>query len=102
MIDINAESLMTLSKAAKTLPNGRAGKPVHVATMHRWCSPTGAGGVRLETVKIGGVRFTSREALARFISRCSGDDIPAPKPVTTKAQKKRIAAAERELERAGI
>ena len=65
-------------------------------------SAGGAGGVRLETVKIGGIRYTSHEAIARFISRCSGDDVPAPKAVTTRARKKQIAAAERELEAAGI
>lgn len=100
MIDIEHEELLTLSAAARRLPHGRANKPVHVATMHRWCSHGLAGGARLETVKIGGVRYTSTEALERFIARCTSTDDTTT--VTTRSRQREIARAESELDKAGI
>ena len=101
MINIHDEELLTLSGAAKRLPHGRAGKPVHVATLHRWASPGGLQGVRLETVKVGGIRFTSAEALERFITNCSAGDA-RQEPQTTRGRKKEIARAESVLAGAGI
>lgn len=101
MINIHNEELLTLSGAAKRLPHGRAGKPVHVATIHRWASPGGLQGVRLETIKIGGVRYTSAEALERFIAKCSADDA-RQEPQSTRQRQRAIATAAAELERAGI
>ena len=100
MIDIESEELLTFSRAAKYLPHGRANKPVHVATLHRWAS-SGASGVRLETVRIGGVRFTSKEALERFIERCTAGDPDTPIQ-TSKHRQREIGQAERELAEAGI
>lgn len=101
MIDIEQETLLTLSAAAKRLPHGRAGKPVHVATLHRWAAPGGLQGVRLETIKIGGVRYTSVEALERFIQLCSAD-YAHQKPQTTRQRQREIATAEAALTKAGI
>jgi Protein of unknown function (DUF1580) len=60
MIDLAAESLLTLREAAESLPGG-----THTSTLHRW-RRLGVRGHKLETVVIGGRRFTSREALQRF------------------------------------
>jgi hypothetical protein len=60
-IDPKIEHLYSLAAAAKLLP----GEP-HLATLHRWRS-RGVKGVKLETLVIGGRRFTSLEALGRFI-----------------------------------
>ena len=59
-IDIHSEQLLTLDQAAHSLPG-------HVApsTTWRWCRK-GIRGIRLESVVIGGKRYTSTEALARF------------------------------------
>ena len=100
MIDIESESLLTLSRAAKHLPNGRADKPVHVATLHRWAS-CGTRGIQLGTVRIGGVRYTSTEALERFIARCTTGDRDAL-VTTTKRRRREIQKAEAELAEAGI
>lgn len=100
MIDIEQEELLTLLAAARRLPHGRASKPVHVATLHRWCSHGLAGGARLETVKIGGVRYTSTEALERFIENCSATNEPTA--LTTRSRQREIARAESELDKAGI
>jgi hypothetical protein len=72
MIEIDREDLIPLRQAASYVPSGRvAGKPVHPATVYRWAS-TGLNGVLLETVLIGGLRFTSKVALLRFIEQCNG------------------------------
>lgn len=59
-IDLARESLLTLSAAATMLP----GRP-HISTMHRW-RLRGVRGVRLETILVGGRRYTSWQALERF------------------------------------
>lgn len=101
MINIDNEELLTLSAATKRLPHGRASKPVHVATIHRWASPRGLKGVRLESVKVGGIRYTSSEALDRFIAQCSADDTGQQPQPTRQRQKARDRAAA-ELSAAGI
>lgn len=53
----------------------RGGKRVHRSAPYRW-STTGSRGVVLETWQIGGTRYTSVEALARFIERCSAKTQP--------------------------
>jgi hypothetical protein len=61
MVDLMREETIDLAAAARELP----GKP-HPATIWRWYRH-GLRGQRLETVVVGGRRFTSREALARFV-----------------------------------
>ena len=61
MIDIKNETMRPLSDACKEIE----GRP-HVSTLHRW-RLRGVRGQKLETVLIGGRRFTSLEALDRFI-----------------------------------
>jgi hypothetical protein len=67
MIDISTEELVSLSEVASMFP-GRRGRKVAVATCWRWAT-RGRKGVRLETISIGGRRYTSREALMRWIDR---------------------------------
>ena len=102
MIDPNAETLLSLTEAAKSLPARRAGKRPHVRCLYRW-STAGCRGVILETIQVGGTRCTSKEALARFFRRLTtGDaaDVPATRSV---AQRQRAAEkAMRDLERAGM
>ncbi|NLY00954.1 MAG: DUF1580 domain-containing protein [Rhodopirellula sp.] len=62
-IDIDRERLLTLSAAAVSLPH----RP-HSSTVSRWVQ-TGCRGIRLESVLLGGRRYTSKEALRRFIER---------------------------------
>lgn len=101
MINISKEELFPLRVAPKRRPLRRRGKPIHVATIYRWSSPSGVGGVQLETVKIGGVRYTSAEALERFIERCTAGD-PDVLSQTSRTRQRQIATAERQLEEAGI
>lgn len=63
MFDLLHEQLVTLAEAGQGLPNAPSR-----TTVWRWAD-TGLDGVRLETVWLGGRRYTSREALWRFLER---------------------------------
>jgi hypothetical protein len=97
MIDLQSESVVSLTAAAKSLPS----RP-HIATVYRWFQH-GVRGIRLETVLLGGRRFTSHEALQRFTERLTA--AAAGEPVPARTLKQREAAmqrAEAELAKAGI
>jgi len=91
MLDLN-EELFLLTQAAKHYP---ASDPPHICTFIRWAlRGVGKDKVKLETVKIGGRRYTSRAALARFVARLtSGTDAAVLQPG-------RVAVAHRQTERA--
>ena len=104
-IDIENERVIPIREAPKHIP----GRP-NVSTAYRWMTDgvkvSGTNErVRLETVKVGGQRFTSIEAIQRFIARTTaaspGDSAPPPRP-TTRQREAAIRQAERELERAGV
>ena len=63
MIDVNAEDLMTLTKVTQEVPCRPS-----LSTIWRWHA-RGVNGIRLETIILGGRRYTSREALQRFAER---------------------------------
>lgn len=79
-IDVEAEDLVPFQFAAEAFPKG-VFRPCK-ATLHRWKN-IGVRGRKLETVKIGGIRYTSREAIVRFCRE------PAAEPVVTKSQRSR-------------
>ncbi len=102
-IDFAAETVITIGEGCRSFPpNG-----VSDATMARWVQKgvvvkaTGSV-VKLETAVIGGRRFTSKEAVARFIARQNPDQSPAA-PVITPAQRRRqSAAAQQALQESGV
>jgi hypothetical protein len=104
---LSCEQVLTLSQAAERLPKRPNGKSVHVATIYRWAM-TGLRGVRLETLPVGGTICTSAEALQRFAEALA--ETPrsrrgfAPRPALSKARQRarRIAQANKRLDRAGI
>jgi len=97
MIDLTSEQLLTLSEAARLLP-GR----VHVSTLHRW-RLRGVQGIHLDTAFVGGRRYTSREALARFSEAVTAARDGISSPIRSPASRERaIKRAERELDAAGI
>ena len=108
MIDIKAEEVLPLARAAK-LPcfrHRRGGKPIAVQTLWRW-SINGLRGIVLETILIGGTRVTSVEALQRFFEALTAEadgrqqpDLPSVKQ--TASRRKQIKTAELRLRRAGI
>jgi len=102
MLDIFAESLLPLSQAPSLLP-GR----VHRSTLERW-RMRGRRGVKLETVLVGGIRYTSKEALSRFVNGVTAaadgaETVGGPGPAETNAERERaIQRAERYLEAEGV
>ena len=64
MIDIVNEQMIPLSKIPAWCEE-HLGNRVHPSTVHRW-RLRGARGRKLETVLIGGRRYSSQEALLRF------------------------------------
>ncbi|MBI3465351.1 MAG: DUF1580 domain-containing protein [Planctomycetes bacterium] len=100
MIDLAAETVLSLSEAARYLPRRRAGKNPHVSTLFRWARD-GLRGVRLETIRVGGTLCTSLEALQHFCERLTNPDA-ARAPCSNSAMMRAAEAAGRELERAGI
>lgn len=96
-IDVNTEAILKLNDARTAFPGD---KRLSLATLHRW-RLNGIRGVRLETILIGGMRYTSREAIARFIAAQNAEG--ASDFVITPAQRKRLAeAAQEALTRAGV
>jgi hypothetical protein len=74
MIDHENEHLLSMTAAAKLLP----GRP-NVATLWRWRTG-GCRGHRLETILFGGRRYTSREAIKRFLGAINGEPISSETP----------------------
>jgi predicted DNA-binding transcriptional regulator AlpA len=62
-VNIYHERRLTLAQAAQLLG-------LHVSTIWRW-QIRGVHGVRLETIAMGRVRYTSHEALERFAAQCT-------------------------------
>jgi hypothetical protein len=94
MIDTTTERLITFSEAARLIPSRHAGRRVATSTLWRWHNP-GVSGVRLETVCVGGSRFTSAEALDRFCQAVTaarqggGEPAQSPARSRSKAQQQR-------------
>lgn len=104
MIDVASERLFPLSEAPGHVPAKSRGRRVGLSTVYRWASG-GIRGVTLETVPVGGVRYTSEEALVRFYARLAGDAAPAGQggPSRSSAARRRaIDAAGRELAKLGL
>ncbi|MBI5764298.1 MAG: DUF1580 domain-containing protein [Planctomycetes bacterium] len=99
MIDPLVDEILTLREAAKRLPRCRNGRPLHVATLYRWVT-RGLRGTRLETIRIGGSRCTSTEALQRFFNALSNKSTSTT--VNTNVRARQIAAAEEELQDFGL
>lgn len=90
MIDIESEQLIPFRDAPKHIP----GRP-HAATCHRW-RLVGVRGVKLETIKVGSKRFTSKEAIRRFSEQttAAADGVaPTPSPSQTRKHRDREVAA---------
>ena len=95
MIDLQTESLLAIAKVPAVLP----GSP-HISTIWRWVN-RGCRGVKLETLLIGGKRFTSHEALQRFVN--AGTSAAEGQQAPTQATADRMRpAANAELDEAGL
>jgi hypothetical protein len=107
MIDLSAESILSLRDAAKLIPPARRGRPVSFQCILRWAmegarSPTGER-VKLKAIRLGGRWVTSRESLQRFAEALTprSDNIMS-KSRTPRQRRRAAERAEAELERMGI
>jgi hypothetical protein len=94
------EDIVSLSEGRQIMP----GSPC-MSTMWRWCL-RGVRGHVLESMVVGATRFTSRQAIARFIDAQNEPKCPPSLPVeperTSKQRARRIERAEHRLREAGI
>jgi len=99
-INVAEEDLITFTELAKALPCRRAGRPVHVSTIHRWRS-RGINGLKLEAVRVGGAWHTSWPAFARFSAELTvlaeKSDVVMPRRSTTQT----VHKVSQQLERDG-
>jgi hypothetical protein len=104
VIELQDEHLMTLAEAANLRPSGRNGRPTHVSTVYRWIAG-GVRGVRLESIRLGGTLYTSREAVQRFAERLTHGPTNAAdaiQPPSMVARRRSAVRAGQELDRLGL
>jgi hypothetical protein len=71
--DLSIGQAFPLTEAVKYLPK-RNGKKVHYSTLYRWATK-GARGRILETMRVGGIRYTTLAALKSFSGNTVGDPV---------------------------
>ena len=98
MIDTQTETIIAFSDARTAVPG--IDRRLSLATLHRW-RLNGVRGVKLETVLIGGMRYTSREAIARFIAAQNAKETQVL-GITRGQRKQQSEAALDSLEKLGI
>lgn len=86
-IDLSAESVIGMPEASRRLP----GCP-NLSTLHRW-RLHGCRGHKLDTVLVGGRRYTSIEALDRFLAAINGGAIATPNLTAAAARSQKATAA---------
>jgi hypothetical protein len=109
VIDLTAETPLSLAAAAKLVPPARSGRRTHLSTLLRWVlhgttAPNGTF-VRLEAVRLGGRWMTSREALQRYAERITprlDGGAASPTPRSASARQRSHNRATAELTREGI
>lgn len=87
MIDVMTESLVPLKEVPRLLPPRDGDRPIHISAVYRWVQ-RGVRGKRLESVRIGGTTYTSREALQRF-AETKDDPARAGRPAPTPRRRQR-------------
>lgn len=96
-IDVQKETVVSFSDARSAFPGDRR---VSLATLHRW-RQRGIRGIKLETWLIGGLRYTSHEAIGRFIALQNERDTPAVS-ITASQRQRQCEAAQVALEKMGV
>jgi hypothetical protein len=87
-----AETRLSLNRLARE-------QGVSVTTAWRWCL-RGIKGHRIENFSLGGRRYTSREAFARWVAATNGE--PAATGQTPRQRERAIDAAERTASELGV
>lgn len=92
-IDVEREELIHFPEATRAFP----GKRVSLPTLHRW-RLRGVRGVKLETCVVGSLRYTSKEAIIRFVTTQNSDAVSLPTR-SRQRQLKDSEAARHELDK---
>lgn len=94
---LDNEDLIVLAKAAAWIAERTGDRRPNISTLHRWAT-RGVRGVRLETVAVGHVRYTSVGAVQRFLNAKPAQVQPVAtvtvspvRPVTSKARDRSVA-----------
>ena len=95
MIDRGKEFLLAPAQACKVFPGG-----ISLPTYFRYIGPHGVRGVQLESFVCGGKRWTSKEAIDRFIAAQNPDEAPVA-AITPIQRRKQSEAARIELQKMG-
>lgn len=97
---LDNEDLVVLTKAAAWIADRTGDRRPNISTLHRWAT-RGVRGVVLETVAVGHVRYTSIEAVQRFLEAKPAApaaavvvNVAADKPATRRSSPAAIAAIE--------
>ncbi len=99
-IDLTSETVIPISQAPKYYPYGRP----NLSTVYRHFR-SGCRGARLESFVAGGRRFTTVEAIGRFVERTTANSAGAtlqPSRATSRQREAEIRKAEREWTEAGL
>jgi hypothetical protein len=73
LINPSTDALLSLKSVCRLIP-GRRGKGIALTTVYRWAQ-RGCKGCRLDTILIGGTRYTTRGALDRFVASINQRDL---------------------------
>jgi hypothetical protein len=93
LIDPEAEDLIPVKTVCNMFP-GRSGKGLSVSTVWRWIL-YGRRSHKLASIFVGGQRFTSRQAVARFLAAINEEPIQEQQRV--EAQEASAARVDQEL-----
>lgn len=93
MIDVFNEKLLTLHQVCELLPGNDDG-PMVYETILGWTRK--GRSPRLESVKVGGKRYTSERALREFVVASNEDDEAASQIIERVVSKKRSSARAKE------
>jgi hypothetical protein len=94
-LELNAETVMPLSAAARLVPPIRGNKPPHYLTLVRWATKGirsfGDERIVLETFFCGATRVTTAAAIVRFFERITAASefgLPSRKRTSRKAKRR--------------
>ena len=100
MIDPLRDKLLTIPAAAKLLP-GRNGRRLAASTAWRWAL-IGRRGCRLETVVVGGCRYTTESCLREWIRATTAASTPGFSTPPSDPRPEHHDAVEVALDAAGV
>ena len=95
MIDHEVEDLIPFETCGQLIPGGPSR-----CTLFRWAL-RGINGAKLETLVCGHKRFTSKEAIQRFLDAQNRDQSPAP-TITPSQRRRQAETANKILAEAGL